>query len=486
MIASFPGPRAGRTHLSRRSLLGGGLGAATIVALRPLTGRAAPFGQVVAPLPAPPALGSRRTWLLDSPAELRPAAPAAPTAAEVDELLALQARRTARMAEAIARWGTGPAVLPWTAVALDLIQRHKPSPPRAARALALLHAAAHDTAVATLDARSAHRRPAPTAAPTLEWFAKESGPFSFPSEHAAIAAAAAAILTGLFPDEPAEMLDDLAGQAARSRLEAGAAYRSDVDAGVAIGRAVADRALGRAAADGADAVWDGNRPGGEGIWQPTPPKYADPPLEPLAGTWRTWVAAVGAETRPAPPPAWGSAAWRAEVAAVREAVTRRTPEQETAVHFWAGGPGTVTPAGIWTEIAGDLIRRDRLDSVAAARVLALTSVAVADAFACCWDAKYAYWYARPVTADPTLNVLIPTPPFPSYTSGHATVSAAAATTLGHLFPADEAHLRARAAEAKDSRLWAGIHYPLDNDAGAAMGDLVGRLVAEVARHDGAA
>ena len=50
-------------------------------------------------------------------------------------------------------------------------------------------------------------------------------------------------------------------------------------------------------------------------------------------------------------------------------------------------------------------------------MLALTSVAMADAFICCWDAKYAYWTARPITADPTLDVLIPTPPFPSYTSG---------------------------------------------------------------------
>jgi membrane-associated phospholipid phosphatase len=83
-------------------------------------------------------------------------------------------------------------------------------------------------------------------------------------------------------------------------------------------------------------------------------------------------------------------------------------------------------------------------------------------------------------------VLIPTPPFPSYTSGHSTVSAAAATILGHLFPADEADLLARAEEAKNSRLWAGIHFPLDNEMGAVGGHLVGRLVAARARLDGAA
>jgi membrane-associated phospholipid phosphatase len=110
---------------------------------------------------------------------------------------------------------------------------------------------------------------------------------------------------------------------------------------------------------------------------------------------------------------------------------------------------------------------------------------MADAFICCWDAKYAYWLARPITADPSLDVLIPTPPFPSYTSGHSTISTAAATVLGYLFPDDEAELLAQAEEAKQSRLWAGIHFPLDNEMGALGGGMIGRLVVARAREDGA-
>ena len=72
---------------------------------------------------------------------------------------------------------------------------------------------------------------------------------------------------------------------------------------------------------------------------------------------------------------------------------------------------------MWIAIARDLIVRDGLDAAHAARVLALVSVAMADGFICCWDAKYTYWTERPITADPSLDVLIPTPPFPSYTSG---------------------------------------------------------------------
>jgi membrane-associated phospholipid phosphatase len=82
-------------------------------------------------------------------------------------------------------------------------------------------------------------------------------------------------------------------------------------------------------------------------------------------------------------------------------------------------------------------------------------------------------------------VLIPTPPFPSYTSGHSTISTAAATVLGHLFPTEAEDLAAKAIEAKNSRLWAGIHFPIDNEVGATGGGMVGRLVAMRARSDGA-
>jgi len=70
----------------------------------------------------------------------------------------------------------------------------------------------------------------------------------------------------------------------------------------------------------------------------------------------------------------------------------------------------------------------------------------------------------------------PAPPFPSYTSGHSTISAAAATVLGHLFPADAAGLATMAREAKDSRLWAGIHFPIDNETAATGGRRIGQLV----------
>jgi len=467
--------------LTRRTLLGGSLAAGVVPVLDRWTARGAPLDGDASP-------ARWRPWLLSRSDELRPVDPAAPSPGELSELITLQGTRSAATSAAVARWDDPSVALPWTQVALDLIRMHPLSPVRAARALALLHIAMVDALVATWDAHEAFPResPATTDTAVVPLGSTRASSWSFPSEHAAVAAAAAPVLAYLFPEESADGLNGLAEEAATSRLVAGRAFRSDIDAGQVIGSAIGERAVARGTADGSDASWDGSgRLIGEGFWQPTPPGFFQQPVDPMAGTWQPWVLASGDQYRPPPPPPFRSPAWVAELAGVQDAVARRTPEQEAAVRSWSGGPGTVTPAGLWIEIARDLIGRDRLDAPHAARVLALTSVAMADSFICCWDAKYTYWTARPITADPSLNVLIPTPPFPSYTSGHATASTAAATVLGHLFPSDEAALGAQADEATISRLWAGIHFPIDCEMGALGGGMIGRLVVTRARADGA-
>jgi membrane-associated phospholipid phosphatase len=466
--------------LTRRSLLSASLSAGALRVLNPGATHAAPRL-------AEDTVRAWRPWLLTAGNELRPAAPPPAGSDEHAEVLALQRQTPSPMLATIDRWDDPTVLLPWTQLALELIKVHQPNPVRAARALALLHVALFDTLVATEDARTTYPRPGPSSAGAVVPLGRTPvSSSSFPSEHAAVAMAAATVLASLFPDEPTAELQSLADEAALSRLIAGRAFRSDVTAGHSIGKAIGERAVARGKADGSDISWDGSgRPTDPGSWQPTPPGYVQQPAEPLAGSWRTWALTSGGQYRPAPPPSFQSPAWQAELGAVQEAVARRTPEQVAAVQFWAGGPGTVTPAGVWIEIAQDLIIRDGLVPLQAARVLALVSVAMADGFICCWDAKYTYWTARPITADPELDVLIPTPPFPSYTSGHATISTAAATVLGHLFPADASALTARADDAKQSRLWAGIHFPIDTEMGAVGGGMIGRLVVARARVDGA-
>jgi membrane-associated phospholipid phosphatase len=142
---------------------------------------------------------------------------------------------------------------------------------------------------------------------------------------------------------------------------------------------------------------------------------------------------------------------------------------------------------------------------------------LADAGIASWDAKYAYDLWRPIDAireantdgnsstnlDPTWMPLINTPPFPTYTSGHSTFSGAATAVLAALFgdnvsftsqldgqnassqrPLDPslivtrsfASFKAAATEAGLSRIYGGIHFAFDNEAGHAAGVLVGQLV----------
>jgi len=280
-----------------------------------------------------------RMWLLRSPDELRPAAPGAPTQAEIDEVVQTQAESTDATADTIARWGNGLAIVPWSSMTMDLFAEFEIGGMAQGRFMAVLHTALHDATIAVWDARVAHGRPGPAA--TDERITPAAGvdpeSSSFPSEHAALAGAAAAVLGYLLPDAAAGRFDDLATEAAESRIAAGATFRSDVEAGLAIGQAVAARALARAMDDGSDATWDpATRPTGPGTWQPTPPGFVETPAAPLAGSWTPWVLTANDQFRPAPPPEYGTAAWTMELEAVQETVANLTFEQERAALWWAG------------------------------------------------------------------------------------------------------------------------------------------------------
>jgi membrane-associated phospholipid phosphatase len=153
-------------------------------------------------------------------------------------------------------------------------------------------------------------------------------------------------------------------------------------------------------------------------------------------------------------------------------------EQKRIADYWADGPGTATPPGHWNLIALDLVRKADWGTVPTARLFAALNTAQADAFIACWDAKYAYWSLRPVTAirrliDPSWLPYITTPPFPSYVSGHSTSSGAASSVLAALFPSRADELAATAEEAAVSRLYGGIHFSSDNEVGLELGRRVG-------------
>jgi len=118
------------------------------------------------------------------------------------------------------------------------------------------------------------------------------------------------------------------------------------------------------------------------------------------------------------------------------------------------------------------------------RTYALAFAAMLDACIACWDAKYYYLVGRPIHFDPTVDTLWTTYPLASYPSGHSSNLTAPATVLGYLFPRDAHYFLSRAKENAASRLWAGIHFRSDSDAGVAMGQEVGKAVIKYAKADG--
>ena len=244
--------------------------------------------------------------------------------------------------------------------------------------------------------------------------------------------------------------------------------------------------IARADSDRSNRVWTGTPPTGPGYWVPTPPAFVYPPLEPLAGTWLPWNIREGSQFRPGPPPAYGSARLLSEVQEVYAVRQGLTAEQKRIADYWADGAGTATPPGHWNRIALGLVGGRRWSTLRESRLFSALNTAQADAFIACWDAKYAYWSLRPVTAirrvlDPPWLPYIATPPFPSYPSGHSTTSAAASTVLGAFFPGRARQLHAMAEEAAISRLYAGIHYRSDNEAGLELGRRVGAVAVRAYR-----
>src|SRR5690606_4136829 len=137
--------------------------------------------------------------------------------------------------------------------------------------------------------------------------------------------------------------------------------------------------------------------------------------------------------------------------------------------FWSLQGGTVTPLGYWNVVAAELIARRKMDDRRAAHVFALLNLAGYDALVASHEAKYTYWLLRPTHADPAITLAIALPSFPSYPSNHAAISSAAATVLGAIFPHERKQLAADAEEAGISRIYGGIHYRFDSDAGLELG-----------------
>ena len=424
-----------------------------------------------------PDAGKWKTWVISSGKEYRAPAPPGPaeTRAELRALQDLISHNDAQVRQQIAFWDAGAPAYRWIDMINARLLAGTPTTPYPHRVYTYVAQAMYDATVAVWESKYYYNRARPSeldhnltaALPTPD------SP-SYPSEHAATAQAAAAVLAYFLPDE-GQSFQTLAEQAGWSRVLAGLQYPSDYYAGLAVGRAVAQQVILKAQSDGSDAAWTGSVPTGPCKW------IGSNPGNVTAANWRPILLTAPNEFRPAPPPPCTDPQVLAEAAAVR--TFPRTFVTNYKAFYWQSPEGLNT----WPyRYADKWITEDRLDQnpPRVARIYALVASVLFDAFIASQDGKFTYWYLRPHQLDPGIVPLFPAPNFPSYPSNHATFSTARSEVLAYLFPTRADFIRTVGAEGGNSRIWAGIHYPMDIVAGNTLGKSVADRFISLARNDG--
>lgn len=253
----------------------------------------------------------------------------------------------------------------------------------------------------------------------------------------------------------------------------------------------------------------------EGRWIPTPPMYAQA-VEPHWMEIRTMVMDSASQFIPARPPRFDIQNKNSEfykaMMEVKSTGDSLTQEQKDIADFWDDNPfkmnvsGHVmfatkkfSPPGHWMNIVGIAAEKAKADFSTTVAAYTETAIALYDGFISCWDEKYRSNLVRPETiinkyVSTNWQPYIQTPPFPSHTSGHATISAAASEIMTKWFGdnlsfTDTSSLefgiksreirsfRLAAEEAAMSRLYGGIHYRFDNEHGTAAGRKLGEFIA---------
>jgi PAP2 superfamily len=231
-----------------------------------------------------------------------------------------------------------------------------------------------------------------------------------------------------------------------------------------------------------------------------------------------------AQFRPPPPPLFTKEpeVLKKETDKVLEYNATLTNQQKAVVEFMRDGPRSTGQSGHWLRFAQDVSRRDQQSLDKDVQLYFAVANAAFDAFISCWETKRIYDSSRPWTLihhfhkgekitgwagpsggtkemagedwHPYSPEVFITPPFPGYTSGHATVSAACSKIMelftgsdkygfaerrkhcelteksgGEMMTLDMPTWSGVANMAALSRAMGGYHIPIDNDVGLKVG-----------------
>lgn len=364
-------------------------------------------------------------------------------------------------------------VTDWNEVAFKAVVAARQSPPMTVRSMAVVHTAMFEALNAVQ--------------PRFRAFRFHGTPPAEASGDVAAAVAAHATLVKLFPDQRAAF-----DQALQQSLAAAPAAARD--AGTGLGRAVAEDLLAWCAEDRVGLPTQYRPATQPGVYVVTTLPGGDD----FAAS-RPWLMSKPDQFRPPPPPSLKSDVWARDFNETRTVGARtgstRTAENTQVAQFWV-----VTGAPAFNGIIRQSVQKANLDTLASARLMALTYMSFNDALVAVFDAKYAYNFWRPITAvrngdrqenfaikrEPGWLPLVDAPLHPEYPCAHC-ISAATVTTVLQSVVGDSVpgltmasptlpgvtrqwdKLSDVAQEVSNARIWSGVHYRHSTEVGQRMG-----------------
>lgn len=327
------------------------------------------------------------------------------------------------------------------------------------------------------------------------------------------------ILTKLYPhasDELIGELQSLHNSIVSDRKAAGISdslLTKSTEYGQYIGTIVFEWSKNDNGHEGFKRTFDANYPYPSGIQYWEPPTFGQAsvrlPLHPHWGENRLFVPANNDMEIPVinEYSADTSSTYYKDMKSVYEKNISLTQEEKETALWWGDDPSaSPSPPGHSYFLAAKLVNQEQIGLFEAASVFAKVGMAVSDAFVRCFKCKYHYHSERPTAfirryIDSRYTQFWPEPPFPSFTSGHSTQSAAAATVMISVFGDDVSFtdnfhegrpkdtqrnvefkprsfnsIWAFAEECGWSRILGGIHTQQDNIEGLEEGKRIGENI----------
>jgi hypothetical protein len=234
--------------------------------------------------------------------------------------------------------------------------------------------------------------------------------------------------------------------------------------------------------------------------------YTIASLDPDAGEWDPVLLASANDITIAAPEAVSTDAFKAELAATKAASANPSAAQSTAIQYW-GGNAVVR----WNAIARELAAKYNLPPAAdengnypvpnaatpnvypyfpfanppyASRAFAYLSAAQFDALIVCEANRKKYNRAATYQADPAVKTHLQQLNRPGFPSEDAVIAEVSRRILGFMFPGEVEYLNAKAAEHRNSRIWAGMNVESDLVAGEAIATQVSTVFLDRAKTDG--